>query len=377
MTRTVASLLTPSAPSGISVIALEGPGAPGILKALFSSTLPRASRAALGRLVHEGKVLDEVLLLPFEGPRFEICCHGGRAPAEAILQALETLGVRIEPWSARLPRNTLDHDLFHDLLRSRGPMQAAVLARLYSGSLKEAFLRVKQALLGGKEELDLCRRLLDSFAAGQYLHRPPTVVIAGPVNAGKSTLFNAVLGERRAITSTIPGTTRDPVESMILLHGFPVRLFDLPGMAGAPSSPLSQMALDAAVQRLADADLVLHVETAKEHRKQEIEQPVLRVINKSDLIGKEARDRLQESDPNVMVLSALREQGIESLLLRMSHLLGFPENGDDDLLYLFNKKQVMLIKKAVDAMENRTDRTSAAALLTRYISSPWRVDLNI
>lgn len=378
MAETVASLLTPSAPSGISVISLAGTGAEKILTGLFSSRqgLPRTSRVALGRLVHEGQALDEVLLLRLEGACFEICCHGGRAPAEAILQALEDRGARIEPWSARVPRKTLDHDLFEGLLQSKGPMQAAVLARLYSGSLKEAFRSIERSLRMGGEALEPARRLLDSFATGRYLHQPPKVVIAGPVNAGKSTLFNAVLGERRVITSSIPGTTRDPVECLFLLHGFPVRLFDLPGMEGEPASPLSQQALDAAALRQADADLILHVESAMDRRTFDLSKPALKVINKSDLMEKALLENLEKNAPGRMVLSALKEHGIEPLLHRMSALLGFPKMVEGDQIYLFNKKQVMLVKKAVAALEGRLEPREPARLLNRYISGPAEININ-
>lgn len=409
----VASLLTPPSPSGIAVVALTGTGARELMNEIFhpvraaKQSLPAVDRARYGHIRHEQRVLDEVLLLRIheEVPAFEICCHGGAGPATAILDLLARLGAEVRPWSRSIPTGTLIHDLFSALIRSAGQRQAACLAQLYGGVLRDAFLSVVRAHddlkslerekngKGRTNATTLLDRLEQSYALGRFLHRPPLVVLTGPVNAGKSTLFNALLGEHRALTSPIPGTTRDPVEALMLLNGFPLRLLDLPGDEGAPRNPLDQESQSEAARWVRRADLLLFVTAIGEpggkprsgsgrphdRRKTSKVPPLLHISNKADQdsnylefpqdTGNPSKDARSESDrKKPLLVSALKERGLNSLLDHMSRSLNLHSLSDCKQARIINRRQLILVRSTREALASHRFNPRLAARWKHYLN---------
>ncbi len=382
-TRPWVSLLTPSAPSGIAVISLRGSGSAKIIHRFFRPARTRKgkpyspSRVLYGTLCDGDRDLDEVLVIPLgAGNRkgFEICCHGGEQAAATILSALADAGAEVRPWYCLIGSGTLRHDLLAALLGAQGPTQAAILAHLSSGCLEKTFRFLAQSIGPPESRISqsernradaLAKRLEASFGFGRFLRHPPKVVIRGPANVGKSTLFNAILGERRALTSKIPGTTRDPVEAAFLLEGFPVRLFDLPGEAAKARSPLDACAGAEAERLVLDSDLRLHVEDAS-FRNCSIRTTrlmnwhgtdegggkavkIIDILNKMDLCR--SKDRvvvpigLDTGEGAPLGVSALKEEGIGCLLGRMAETLGLYRLLKNLEPLLFDKKQVAFIRK--------------------------------
>jgi small GTP-binding protein len=272
-----------------------------------------------------------------------------------------------------LRKKSLEYDLLSALLKSKGPLQAAWLAHLQSGCLERVFVLLLQALQSvptdkrGKSDGDrdvgikLVRELEASYPLGRFLQHFPRIVLCGSPNAGKSTLFNALLGEQRALTSKIPGTTRDPVEANFLLEGFPVRLFDLPGARGEPSSPLDAMALYQARRLERDADLFIHLLEYPKHERQRPNpkhaQAVgsgaaawIDVINKADLMSREEHSRFMNLEntgsSDVLLISALKERGLSSLMDKVSEGLGLKAFSAGYKPLIINKKQLALVRKA-------------------------------
>lgn len=401
-----AALLTPPSPSGIGVIALTGQGARAMLEGLFRpsrsgrSGTPSDAKAAHGYLQHGDLPLDEVLLVCVDArkERFEICCHGGSAAASAILKALKLCGALIKPWSRLIRTKTLEHDILSDLFQSKGQNQAALLAHQYSGCLREAFEKLANRLsssasreeaMGGwtkAEALHLVNHLEKSYEMGRYLHRPPKVVIRGAANSGKSTLFNALLGEQRALTSKIPGTTRDPVEATFLIEGFPVRLFDLPGEQEI-DSPLTLDALREGGNRALESDLEVKLFTAEKRtslpdiqagsrEKFDSRKKILLVVNKIDLLG-EGRGKSLSKQPSsgskdVLTVSALKQWGLDILLEEMSRNLGLNELS---LLYrplLFNRRQLAMVRKIHYLLEKPGETSDFLEKLSGYLAPGMR-----
>lgn len=409
----VASLLSPPAPSGIAVIAVRGNGAESVVSQLFKparslkNPLPEASRASYGFMRFQGQVLDEVLLIrkQAQDQAFEVCCHGGMAAATAILEALAASGASIRPWSELVPKETLDHDLLTALLQSRGSHQSALLAHLFSGSLREAFVALERALRsleidgveknGGspvrdaargvdlnKAELKDARTLADRLVArydtGRFLDRAPRVFLTGPPNAGKSTLFNAIVGERRVLTSKIPGTTRDTVEAVFQLEGFPVRLFDTPGFAVRTEGDLDQRAQDVAKNMMMKADLCLHlIEPGKGDELNIDPQPAcidslpgshMAVVNKADLL---APAQVRELDRQKLHrVSALRAEGIESLLSKVDRCLGLDRLRSDFEPWIFNQGQQIMVMSTLEALKTGKPNRELRKKINSFLASP-------
>ena len=235
--------------------------------------LPPPRRAALRTLrdPSDGRVIDEALVLRFDAPEsatgedvVEYQCHGGRAVVDALLAALGAIDGLREAEPGEFTRRAFANgriDLTEaeglaDLLEAETEAQRRAALALASGGLKrqielwqarlvELSARAEAAIdyvdedevAGGDERLwDDARALADEL--GEWLARPRIeplrdgvrVVVAGPTNAGKSSLVNAIAESERAIVTEIPGTTRDTIEVPLAIGGVPFVLVDTAGL---------------------------------------------------------------------------------------------------------------------------------------------------
>ncbi|MCC6740672.1 MAG: 50S ribosome-binding GTPase [Planctomycetia bacterium] len=243
----VARLLTPPGEGGIAVIALEGAGAEGALARLLGRAAPGEGGIVRAWLAEDGRRLDEALAWR-AGGRLEVGLHGGSAATAAVLRALRRAGVRTDP---RAPGpESIEADAAALLPRAATLPAAMFLAAAADGALSREIDSRDPARL---------RALLERAPAGAALALPRTVAIAGPPNAGKSTLLNALAGRDRALVHPRAGTTRDPVEAVADFEGYPVRLVDTAGLGGALAGVDAEAEAQAREAARA-ADLVLWLE---------------------------------------------------------------------------------------------------------------------
>jgi tRNA modification GTPase len=248
--RPAMALLTPPGRGGIAVIALEGEESASVLARVFA---PRdrspssVGSVALGRLEDPDGPIDEVLVARTGAARFEVGCHGGPAVARRALAALAAAGARAA--SAR----DLERDLDATILEARErlplattDLAAKVLLRALGG------FPVVEATPAGLSALER------TAPFGIACWRAPRVAIVGRPNAGKSTLFNALLGRSRAIVSSEPGTTRDVLEEPCSLEGLPVILEDTAGIRDS-ACEIERQGVRLGRERARDADLRLVV----------------------------------------------------------------------------------------------------------------------
>lgn len=303
MTReTIYAVSSGAPPAAIGIIRISGPAAGTALRLLSGRDIePR--RASLGRLTDdEGRALDNALLLWFPGPQTatgedlaELHCHGGRAVLSAVQNALARIdGLRpAEPgeFTRRAFANgcidLAESEGLADLLSAETELQRAAAMANASGALsrqvegwRTEVLRLSaqiEAALDFSDEDDV-EELPSEFAAAverlhidiaDWLSRPRAealgqgirVVLAGPPNAGKSTLFNALVESEAAITSPIAGTTRDVIERSVDLSGVPFTFVDTAGLrdisGSAASDPIEAIGIDRAKIALEGAQIVL------------------------------------------------------------------------------------------------------------------------
>ncbi len=271
----LAALATPPGTGALAVVRATGPGSVDRLARVFSR--PDALRAAAGYAAAYGRILgpdgravDEVVALVFRAPAsytgqdgVDVMCHGGQATVAGVLAALEGAGFR-----AALPGEFTFRAFYNgkmDLARAEAvgelvsartaEARADAFSRLSGGlsrelsSIKALLVRAAAAfalrLDYGEDEspedivvelpalrkaLAACEALADSYTVGRALRDGAVVALAGRTNAGKSSLFNRLLKEERAIVSSAPGTTRDYLEAELDLGGLPVRLVDTAGV---------------------------------------------------------------------------------------------------------------------------------------------------
>lgn len=296
---TIYALSSGSPPAAIALIRLSGPRAADALVAL-GGRLPAARQASLAALRHPrtGELLDNALVLHFPAPASatgedvaELHLHGGRSVVAAVLAALETIEGLRPAGAGEFTRRAFEHgriDLTEaeglaDLLLAETQSQRRAALALAGGSLTRqvedwqrqvlALGAAVEAALDFADEDDVAvelpagwheelAALADALAAA--LARPPAerlrdgirVVIAGPPNAGKSTLLNALAGREAAITSAIAGTTRDLVEAPTAIAGTPFVLIDTAGLR-ASSDEIEAIGVARAEASIAAADLIL------------------------------------------------------------------------------------------------------------------------
>lgn len=295
-------------PAAIGVVRISGPQARVALKAL-AGRLPEPRHASLAALKStDGTPLDRALILWFPGPATatgedlaELHLHGGRAVVAVVEAALGAMpGVR-PAIAGEFTRRAFDNgriDLAEaeglaDLLAAETESQRVQALGIASGHVSRAVAGWQDGLLtlmaGAEAELNFAdeddvdvgeavtRRLIAGMDAlsdelGEWLARPAaeviaeglSVVIAGPPNAGKSTLINALAQRELAIVSPIEGTTRDVIETPLALDGIAMRFSDTAGIRREGADVIEAIGIDRARAAVEGADILLWLGSPKE-----------------------------------------------------------------------------------------------------------------
>lgn len=287
-------LLSPPGAGAIATIRVVGTEAVGIVDAAFHAAgrtglaSTESGRLRYGRLVDEGETIDDAVVCVVPGavvPTVEITTHGGVRIVERVLQMFDRLGaplvardVAAEP---QFPCATaIERDVLNALARAKTPRGVHFVARqrtTLTGELESiAELAPSQADEGRRR----IERLCDGYATARLLLDSARVVLVGPPNAGKSTLFNRMVGRLAAVVSPHAGTTRDWVSECIELAGVPITLIDTAG-AQSGIGPLEDAAARSTEHARRNADLhVLVVDGSSPLR--EVDLGLMREARASD-----------------------------------------------------------------------------------------------
>ncbi|HEU5169591.1 MAG TPA: tRNA uridine-5-carboxymethylaminomethyl(34) synthesis GTPase MnmE [Gemmatimonadales bacterium] len=328
----IVAVATPPGRSALAVVRLSGAGAFAVAARViqgFRADEPRRATLTTFRAA-DGTPIDRGLYTVFPAPAsytgedlVELSCHGGLAVPARLVAALHAAGAR-PAQRGEFTRRAVLHgklDLLQavavgDLIDATAPAQArAALAQLEGGlsrrlcDLRDRLLEL-QALLGYaidfpdeddgpvpadrigaalEDAASLVERLLATAPGGERLREGALVVLAGRPNAGKSSLFNALLGTERALVTEVPGTTRDAIEAHTDFLGWPVRLADTAGLRTAEDR-VERLGVEVSRRWLAAADLVVLCAEAgrplaEDEARVATEYPVLVARTKSDLAG--------------------------------------------------------------------------------------------
>jgi tRNA modification GTPase len=394
---TIVAISTPAGRGGIGIVRLSGPEARSIVCTFLENTalVWRPWSAQLTNLLHsDGSIVDSVVVSFFPAGRsytfedvIEIACHGAPVVLRLCVERAVAAGARVaEPGEFTLrafANGRIDlpqAEAVRDLIDATTLYQARVAAQQMEGSvsrrinpLKEQLLELISLLEAGidfaeddisvapPEELNRrlklihqsLARLIASFETGKLVYQGFTLAIAGRPNVGKSSLFNRLLEQDRAIVTDIPGTTRDTVSEATTLAGIPVRLVDTAGIR-ASLDQVEALGIERSYQAMADADLTLlvldlsHDLTTQDQSLLDLlagRRPLL-VGNKSDLPA-----RLTGLD-NLHAVSATTGAGIAALKAAVLHRLApaglaAPESGS-----ITSLRHEALLRESVSALEN-------------------------
>jgi tRNA modification GTPase len=301
LNETIVAISTPPGRGGIGVVRISGPAATSVAGQLLDSySTPAARHATLCHLLDaSGQPVDEVVATWFAAPRsftgqdvVEISCHGSPVILRFCVQRAIECGARLAtPGEFTLRAYLLGRidlpqaEAIRDLIESTTLYQARVASQQLSGSLSRRIAPLKAQLIElislleagidfAEDDIsvapndELLRRLAPitagiiqlagTFQFGRIVHEGFSLAIVGRPNVGKSSLFNALLEQDRAIVTDIAGTTRDLVTESTSLEGIPVRFIDTAGIRES-SDLVESLGIERSHQAMADADLTLVV----------------------------------------------------------------------------------------------------------------------
>ena len=407
---TIVALSTPAGRGGLGVVRLSGSDAVGISERLIrldpgsGKQFPKSHRAAVAELVdQDDRAVDQIVVTFFQKPRsytaedvVELSCHGSPVVlALAIERAIE-LGARLAEPGEFTQRAFLNGridlaqaEAVRDLIEATTLYQARVAVQQVEGSLSRRLSPIKKQLCdlialleagidfaeddisiaSGAEILSRLRpviegvrKLADSFRFGKVVRSGLTLAILGRPNVGKSSLFNRLLEQERAIVTELPGTTRDAVSEVVSIRGLPVKLIDTAGIRPARDA-VESMGVERSYEALADADLILVVidlseeltSTDKEILSKARERGrSLLVGNKSDLPAKACPG---EEVPRV---SALTGEGISQLRERIYEAV-VPAGGElQEGGFITNIRHETLLKESLAQLRKAETAVDAA-----------------
>jgi tRNA modification GTPase len=378
---TIFALSSGRPPAAISVIRISGPKAHEAGR-LIAGDLPEPRMASVRELRNpaSGELIDEALVLRFDGPAsstgediVEFQCHGGRAVVDALLGVLASLDGLGAAQPGEFTRRAFENgriDLTEaeglaDLIEAETESQRKAALALAEGGLRKQVADWQNRLLGLSAEAERaidydeddqgvdpalsreCGALAAELRA--WLERPRVerlkdgvrVVVAGPPNAGKSSLLNAIAGEERAIVTAVPGTTRDHIEVPLSLGGVPILLTDTAGLRESADA-VETIGVERAARLVEVADVLLWLGEAADapgHPR------LIRVHAKADLAGRES------ASEGSIAVSSVTGEGLSKLLRRIEALARGGLLPAEDAIAL-NRRQAAQLEDARDALEH-------------------------
>lgn len=361
----IVALSTPPGESGIAVVRISGSPAVGILDAMAPGArlAPSRTLSLVSLCDGSGEPIDEALVAVMRAPAsytgedmVEISCHGSMQVVSDLIDEIARLGARLATPGEFTKRAFLNGKLdlaqaeaVVDLISAETKLQRKIALQHFGGALSRKVRALEETLLdelarievsidfseedlparSPRETLEVARKareavaaLLESEIAGERLRRGLRVTILGGRNVGKSSLYNALIGEERAIVSPIAGTTRDLLRERIHVGGFTCRLEDTAGIAETRCE-IEAKGIEIARAAALDADLVLFVVDGSQEITNEAKDEISRidadkllcVLNKSDIGQRHSRDEARErlGARDAIAVSALKREGLENL----------------------------------------------------------------
>lgn len=379
---------TAYAPSALAVIRLSGKNTIEMLSQAFSSP-SRLNKAAGKTLVHgyildeENVRIDEVVLAVYrEGSGYtgeeavEISCHGSLVVLRRLFTRLEQLGFKRAEKGEFTFRafmhgrmDLTQAEAVEEIIHSKSEIsQEKALDRL-SGKLRDSLAAVKTRLVDILASLEVqldyaedeiidewmfpeaevssiissLKALSSTYGASRIYREGAKVVLAGAANAGKSSLFNLLVKEDRAIVSPVPGTTRDFIETWIDLDGIPVRLFDTAGLRSSDDMVESE-GIRRSEALMDDADLIIYLVDPDDALLPE------NIDSDRTLVVYSKRDKRRMADD--LSISSVTGEGVSELIDEVKERLMGLSPQEEGGLSIDSERQYSYLLSCIDALES-------------------------
>ena len=395
---TIAAISTPPGRGGLGVVRLSGADALSVAEAVLrlradAQWQPWTARLAFLRDAN-GNTVDQVVATYFAAPRsytaedvVEVACHGAPVVLRLCLEQAVAAGARLaEPGEFTLRafmNGRIDlpqAEAVRDLIEATTLYQARIAAQQIEGSVSRRIRPVKDQLLelialleagidfadndvdvAPPEEIlrriDLVAngvsRLIASFAYGKLVHEGFSLAIVGKPNVGKSSLFNRLLEQDRAIVTDIPGTTRDLVSETASIEGIPIRFIDTAGIRQGQDI-VESLGIERSHQAIADADLVLAVVDASTPATDDDRAVIekARAGGRLIVVGNK-RDLGRVSDAPVDVeVSAATGEGVPELRDRIVQAVSPEDTASQEPGFITSIRHEQLLRESAEALEH-------------------------
>jgi len=409
MTDTITAIATPEGHGAVSIIRVSGPKSFDSVFHLFVPNQPSKARIKPWRVTsgyvkhpQSGTFIDEVLIVFFKGPRsytgedvVEISCHGNPLITHAILDAILCMDVRpAEP--GEFTRRAFENgridlskaEAVAMIMASESDSARRAAFTMLRGGLNDPIQRIRKSVSDMRMafELDLdfpeedvsvpeadirqsfgeaervLVNLIDAGSRGEQMQRGHSIVITGKVNAGKSSLFNQLIGRDKAIVSEEPGTTRDSLDIHFNWNGCQLTLIDTAGIRQSQSIAETE-AVRRTTSLLESADLVIYVvdglnpdlELLSSISHYTVHTPILVFWNKTDIVNPTKTDIETVKSFNYVVGclegSALSGTGIRELGNEITSLMQAHKDDSSQPYLMMTLRQQNILKKSLDLLK--------------------------
>ena len=395
------ALATPFSPSALAVIRTSGTDAISLVQKVFKGrlTLRPNGTAVHGWIVDKNREkVDEVVALVFNHGHgytgeeaVEIMCHGSLPVIKKISTTLEEAGFRLALKGEFTYRAFLggrmdltEAEAVEELVSAKGERgRKDALSRL-SGSIKNEADKAKDEIINilaslevqldyGEDDIpeewifpiervdaiiNRLEKIRGTYASSRLYSQGAKVVLAGSTNAGKSSLFNALLKENRAIVSSVAGTTRDYIETECEMNGIPVRLFDTAGLRSS-GDEIEKEGILRSKELMDEADLVVYVIAPGEVEPKEKMENAIYIHSKSDIAPGEG-----------ITFSSITGEGLDKVVDAITTLLSRDKRSVSDVPVIESERQERKLGETIDALKDAEKaRDCSVDIIALYFQS--------
>lgn len=405
---TIAAIATAVSDSGIGIIRISGDDAIAVADRIYHSKNHKKKLSSVkSHTIHYGyiydgdELVDEVMVAVMHAPNtytkeniVEIDCHGGILVMNRILEVILKNGCRLAEPGEFTKRAFLNGridlskaEAVMDLIHSKNEFALKSSVKQLKGAVSDKVRSLREEILyeiafiesalddpehisleGYPEKLGEkvariqgeLKKLIDSADNGKMLKDGIHTVIVGKPNAGKSSLLNLLVGEERAIVTSVAGTTRDVLEESIRLHGVGLNIIDTAGIRSTDDE-VEKIGVEKARKYAGDADLIVYVVDAScplDENDDEImeliaDKKVIVLLNKTDLEQVVSEDEIYAKMTQVSLIktSTKKNTGIDEFEHTVKQLFFGGEIAINDEIYITNQRHKQALAEAYESME--------------------------
>lgn len=373
LNETISAISTAYGKGGVAVIRISGDNALEVATRIFKSKSKEIEprRAYYGEITRDGVIIDDGILTYYKAPSSftgedvcEICCHGGIYSTQAVLESVLSSGARLAEAGEFTKRAYINGKLtlsraeaISNVIDAKTDSQLRLSSSIARGTLSAKIEQIRETIISlisrayavidypdediedntyedMKRSIDSVISELDSlkrsYKAGKAISEGVKTAIIGKPNAGKSSLYNMLLGKELAIVTDIAGTTRDVIESTASIGGVTLCLADTAGIRET-NDTVEKIGVTRAIQKIEESELILCVfDYSRKEEDEDIQildeikgKNAIGIINKTDTskgISDDFEKKIKKSFDRVVYISTRDESGLNELSKAISDL---------------------------------------------------------